>query len=198
VSISGGAKISISTKTAIKRAGNLFSPLFMNEIPVYGRTRKAVKRPAAGLAVRFLKRIGGPCRSHPETNRFKEARSQRMNLYTDSRGRVAAYLSVSVLLLVGYTLLRDSPWQGTKELHTIMEIIATLLASAVGILALLRFYSQKNNTILFIGTAFLGTAFLDGYHAIVTSSFLTTISLRPLLHSSRGVGSPPACFSPYF
>jgi two-component system, sensor histidine kinase and response regulator len=32
-----------------------------------------------------------------------------------------------------------------------------------------RFYSKKENTFLFIATGFLGTALLDGYHAIVSS-----------------------------
>ena len=38
-------------------------------------------------------------------------------------------------------------------------------------MALLRFYTKKNNTFLLIGTRFLGTALLDGYHAVVTSAF---------------------------
>jgi PAS domain S-box-containing protein len=51
-----------------------------------------------------------------------------------------------------------------------MEVIATVLALLVGVMALVRFYSKKDNTILFIGAGFLGTAFLDGYHALVTST----------------------------
>jgi len=50
-----------------------------------------------------------------------------------------------------------------------MEFAATLLALVVGILALIRFYSKKDNTFLFIGSGFLGTGFLDGYHAFVSS-----------------------------
>ena len=38
----------------------------------------------------------------------------------------------------------------------------------VGATALVRFYSKKDNTFLFIGAGFLGTAFLDGYHTVVT------------------------------
>ncbi len=52
-----------------------------------------------------------------------------------------------------------------------MESVATILALVIGAMALVRFYSRKNNTFLFIGTAFLGTALLDGYHAIVTSTY---------------------------
>ena len=91
-----------------------------------------------------------------------------------SRRRTNIYIGLFVLLFFGYFLLRGISWQGTKHLHTIMEVIATLLALAVGVLALIPFYSKKNNTILFIGAAFLGTAFLDGYHAVVTSAFFDT------------------------
>ena len=48
-----------------------------------------------------------------------------------------------------------------------MEIAATILALIVGVMALVRFYSKKNSTILFVGAGFLGTAMLDGYHAVV-------------------------------
>ena len=51
-----------------------------------------------------------------------------------------------------------------------MEVVATLLAFIVGIMALVRYYSKKNSTLLIIGAGFIGTAMLDGYHAVVTSS----------------------------
>lgn len=63
-------------------------------------------------------------------------------------------------------------------LHTHMEIIATILAAIIGVMALVRFYSKKDNLFLFIGTGFLGTAFLDGYHALVTS-----VVFRPFMPS---------------
>ena len=88
-----------------------------------------------------------------------------------ARRRSVAYWSLAAVLVMSYVLLRTSTWQGGAQLHTIMEVIATLLALMVGAMALVRFYSKKNNTFLFIGTGFLGTAFLDGYHAVVTSKF---------------------------
>ena len=81
------------------------------------------------------------------------------------------YIVIFFALLLGYPLLRNSPWQGSTQLHSLMEVAATLLAMIIGVMALVRFYSQKNNTILFIGAGFLGAGFLDGYHAVVTSSF---------------------------
>lgn len=88
-----------------------------------------------------------------------------------ARRRSAVYWGLAAVLVMSYVLLRKSTWQGGAQLHTIMEVIATLLALMVGAMAVVRFYSKKNNTFLFIGTGFLGTAFLDGYHAVVTSKF---------------------------
>ena len=46
-----------------------------------------------------------------------------------------------------------------------------MLALTIGVVSMLRFYSKKQNAYLFVGIGFFGTAFLDGYHAVVTSSF---------------------------
>ena len=93
------------------------------------------------------------------------------DVYPKARRRVAAYWIVGLGLVLGYAVTRGSTWIGSAQLHTVMEAVATLLAMIVGAMALVRFYAKKNNTFLFIGTGFLGTAFLDGYHAIVTSAF---------------------------
>jgi hypothetical protein len=87
-----------------------------------------------------------------------------------ARRRVIAYLCVGAGLTLGYAFMRGVTWHGSATLHTVMEAVATLLALTVAAMALVRFYSRKNNTFLFIGTGFLGTAFLDGYHALVTSA----------------------------
>lgn len=86
-------------------------------------------------------------------------------------GRKLTYLVFFLVLFLGGLALKDSTWQGSMQLHTLMEVIATVLALNVGILALVRFYSKKDNTFLFVGTGFFTTGFLDGYHAIVTSSY---------------------------
>ena len=87
------------------------------------------------------------------------------------RGRIATYWIVGIGLTVAYFPLRNLSWQGGAELHTLMETVATILALIVGAMALVRFYSRGSNTVLLIGTGFLGTALLDGYHAIVTASY---------------------------
>ena len=81
--------------------------------------------------------------------------------------RITAYWIIGLGLMLGYAATRGSIWIGGAQLHTVMEAVSTLLAMIVGTMALVRFYAKKNNTFLFIGTGFLGTSFLDGYHAIV-------------------------------
>lgn len=85
------------------------------------------------------------------------------------RGR--SYWLLGAGLMVLYVALRETGWQGNGQLHTLMEGAATILALVVGAMALVRYATKRSATFLFIGTGFLGTAMLDGYHAVVTSSF---------------------------
>ena len=89
-----------------------------------------------------------------------------------ARRHVVTYGLVGLVLVVSYLFLRDNPWQSNEALHTLMETVAAVLAFIVGGMALVRFYSKKDNTFLIIGTGFLGTAFLDAYHAVVTSVWI--------------------------
>lgn len=90
---------------------------------------------------------------------------------TTARRRVSSYWILGVGLTVSYAVVRGSVWQGSAELHTLMEALATMLALVVGGMALVRFYSRKDGTFLIIGTGFLGTGLLDGYHTVATSSY---------------------------
>jgi len=80
-----------------------------------------------------------------------------------------AYVAVSLLLILANGVLWTSTWHASPAFHTLMEAVATLLAAVVGVVALVRYYSQKNNIMLLIGTGFLGASLLDGYHAVFTS-----------------------------
>lgn len=82
--------------------------------------------------------------------------------------RKGTYVAVFALLLAAYFPLRGLAWQDTPEFHTLLECAATVLALCVGALALVRYYSKKENTFLFIGTGFFTTGLLDGYHAAIT------------------------------
>ena len=76
-----------------------------------------------------------------------------------------------IVLLAIQALFRQSGWVGSTQLHTLMEGIATLLALIIASMALVRYYTKKDRLFLFIGAGFFGTAFLDGYHTLVTSTF---------------------------
>ncbi|MEE9125759.1 MAG: ATP-binding protein [Planctomycetota bacterium] len=89
---------------------------------------------------------------------------------TTHKIRIWTYATVGVLLVVLYLVLKGSSWRGSTDLHTVYEVIASLLALFVGAIALVRFYARPENTYLFVGAAFLVTALLDGYHAVITSS----------------------------
>ncbi len=82
--------------------------------------------------------------NYTSTEGFKEPAMYSEKKKT--KERILTYIAVSLALLLSYFFLRKSTWQGGTQLHTLMEIIATFLAFMVGILALLRFYSRKNNT----------------------------------------------------
>ena len=84
--------------------------------------------------------------------------------------RTTVYWVIMVVLLAGAFMVESSPFLSGQFVHEVLEAVGTSLAVVIGALALVRFYSKKRSTFLFIGTGFLGTAFLDGYHAVITSS----------------------------
>ncbi len=103
-----------------------------------------------------------------------------------ARRHLTAYLTTAAALLAGCWALRGSTWQGSVHLHTLLEVVATLLALAVGALGLVRYHARRANVFLFVGAGFLGTGVLDLYHAVVTSEWFG--ELWP---------SPPASLIPW-
>ncbi|NGZ06330.1 MAG: response regulator [Magnetococcales bacterium] len=79
------------------------------------------------------------------------------------------YLLTALVLTSGYLLARHSTWTSSTQLHTILESVATVLALMVGILALMRYFAERDDLFLLIGSGFLGTSLLDLYHTIVSS-----------------------------
>ena len=87
--------------------------------------------------------------------------------------RATIYAILSLVLLGGSFLLRNNlVWETSSEFHTLMEGIATVLAFMIGALSLVRFYSRKQATFLFIGTGFIGAGLLDLNHALLTTAWL--------------------------
>lgn len=97
--------------------------------------------------------------------------------------RRVGYVATCLILCSGFFLLRDRTWRIASDLHTLMEWIAAMLALCVGALALMRFYSKKDNTFLFIGTGFVVTGLIDAYHAAITSDyFIDMFAAAPTSH----------------
>ena len=97
-----------------------------------------------------------------------------------AKKRNLSFVITSVFLISIFLISRTSSWEGSIQLHTVMESIATLLAIIVGVLALTRFYAKPNEALfLLIGVGFLGTGVLDGYHTFVTSEHFYAIFPSP-------------------
>src|SRR5580704_3508562 len=83
--------------------------------------------------------------------------------------RSMAFAALSVGLAAGSIPLHQLAWTADAWIHTVFETIATVLAFAVGAIALVRYYTWKSLSYLLLGTAFLGAGLLDGFHDVVTS-----------------------------
>jgi signal transduction histidine kinase/CheY-like chemotaxis protein len=91
---------------------------------------------------------------------------------SQARRRSISYVVLLIVLLLGGFVLRNMTWKSNGEMHTLLESITTLLALISGLMSLVRYYTKKSSTFLLLGSGFLGTAVLNGYHAAITSSFL--------------------------
>ena len=89
------------------------------------------------------------------------------------RARVTVYWLLLLVLTAGSIVLRQVAWVSGPQLHTTLEMAATVVAFIVGALSLVRFYSRKQATFLFLGTGFLATGLLDGYHTLISSALFT-------------------------
>jgi FtsH-binding integral membrane protein len=87
-------------------------------------------------------------------------------------GRSIGYVLLIATLLAGVFVFQKMTWESNREMHTLLESIATVLALISGAMSLVRYYTKKTITFLLLGTGFLGTALLNGLHAAITSSFL--------------------------
>ena len=83
--------------------------------------------------------------------------------------RVAAYASLAAAVLILFIVAKLVSWTSSPLFHSLVEVTATLLAGIVGMLALVRYYSHKNGTLLLVGAGFVGTAFLNAAHLVVTA-----------------------------
>ena len=89
-----------------------------------------------------------------------------------SERSAAIYWMLLAVLFLAFNIFRRFPVDDDPARHVIWEFISTTMALIVASLSLVRYYSKKQRTFLFIGTGFLGTGLLNGYHAVITSTLL--------------------------
>src|SRR6202035_638087 len=109
-------------------------------------------------------------------------------------GRSVCYALVCIVLVLGGFVFRRMTWKGNGEMHTLLETVATVLLLISGAMSLVRYYTKKTNAFLLLGSGFLGTALLNGYHAAITYSFL--VGRTPSAASALSVwsGTTPRLF----
>ncbi|HEY2289928.1 MAG TPA: response regulator [Thermoanaerobaculia bacterium] len=88
--------------------------------------------------------------------------------------RAMAYAAVVLGCLAVAPWVDRLEWVGNAYIHTLHEMAAVVLALGVAAISLLRFHSRKSDTFLLLGSAFLGVAVLDAYHAVQAPNLLTT------------------------
>lgn len=82
----------------------------------------------------------------------------------------------SALIFCMAVFLHHKVWIGTNDMHILTEGLNTVMAFVIGAIALIRYYSKKNTTVLYIATGFLGAGILDLYHIFMISSLSSPIS----------------------
>src|SRR6266849_9111763 len=103
-------------------------------------------------------------------------------------GALLGTLATSSLLIHGIR------WHGNAELHTLFETVSTLLALMGSAIALTRYYTRKTAKYLLLGSGLLGATLLDGYHAVMTSSFLSGHTASALVVLVPWSGVAPRVF----
>lgn len=98
-----------------------------------------------------------------------------------ARGRRTLTLALVALAIILFWMLGEAGLgpTGTTQSHTLVEVAATIFALVVGVVALIRHYARKRGSVLLLGVGFLGAALLDGYHALVTSTFFDQLLPSP-------------------
>jgi GAF domain-containing protein len=93
---------------------------------------------------------------------------------------------LALAAIAGIVLLRllipPTDGQASSQLHMLLEFAAAIIAILSGVLALMRYFTGRNTTFLYLGIGFFGVGIIDGYHAILSgiwfNQLLTNISLQ--------------------
>src|SRR6267143_3482212 len=108
--------------------------------------------------------------------------------------RSVGYVLLIVALLAGAFVFGRMTWKSNGEMHTLLETVATVLLLVSGAMSLVRYYTKKTSAFLLLGSGFLGTALLNGYHAAITSSFRAGRTPSALVALTLWSGVTPRLF----
>ena len=111
----------------------------------------------------------GPLETGADPGPLDADDARSFSLDDRSQERATVYWILVAVLFMGASLFRRFPFSDNEQRHVIWEFVSTTLAFMVGSLSLVRYYSKKQDTFLFIGTGFLGAGALNMYHAVMTS-----------------------------
>lgn len=95
------------------------------------------------------------------------------------RTRIYLYINTVLLLIFVYVLIQQWPWNSLIPWKKAMDILSMTLATIVGLLALVRFYSRREFIFLFVGVGFLGAGILDSYNVFSDSTFFNAYFKQP-------------------
>jgi diguanylate cyclase (GGDEF)-like protein/PAS domain S-box-containing protein len=84
--------------------------------------------------------------------------------------RNLAYAALVVGVLVVRIPMGRTDWVREDRVYVVLESIATLLSLAVGVTALVRYYSRRSAAFLILGSGFLIAGLLDGYYLLKSST----------------------------
>ena len=90
------------------------------------------------------------------------------------RARILGLLGTAVALVASAIWLRGSGWTSSESFHGTLEAFTASWALGVGSIALVRYYTRKDDSLLFVATGFLGAGILDGYHTAIALSYAST------------------------
>ncbi|OGM02183.1 hypothetical protein A2115_01580 [Candidatus Woesebacteria bacterium GWA1_41_8] len=82
---------------------------------------------------------------------------------------------VVLILLASFFVLRAVPWPKDAVFQAMLGMASFSLVSFVAVMTFIKFFTRKKNKYLFIGSAFLGTAILEGYSLLTSSSVGATL-----------------------
>jgi PAS domain S-box-containing protein len=97
---------------------------------------------------------------------------EKKQKYTTMR-RAGFFIVVIILALALFTYINSSGWQADKGLYSLLTGIDAALTGMVGIIAFVRYYSRRNDTLLFIATAFTSIALVDIVQLLIWTETLT-------------------------